>query len=148
MAVIMIDVDNFKHFNDTHGHGAGDEALKAFAGAVLSVTRDSDTVARYGGEEFVVAARHADLEGGLVLAERMRLAIERSPVELGPGRFAPFTASFGVASTEAHDVDRRSLMNAADVALYRAKESGRNRVEAATASTDGQPMRQALTPAE
>lgn len=133
LAVIMIDIDHFKQFNDTHGHPSGDEALKAFASAVLSVARDSDTVARYGGEEFVIAARHSDLDGGVDLAERIRQVVERTPVELGPDRLTRITASFGVASTASHGTDRLTLMKAADEALYRAKHNGRNRVEAATA---------------
>ena len=131
VGVIMIDLDHFKEFNDTHGHPAGDEALKVFARAALTVLRDSDTLARYGGEEFVVAVRDADLDATAVVAERLRLAVEHSSVEVGLGRYANFTASFGVAATTLHGSDRLMLLKAADRALYRAKRLGRNQVSVA-----------------
>lgn len=131
LAIIMIDVDHFKRFNDAHGHPGGDEALKAFARAVRSSVRSSDVIARYGGEEFVVCARHTSMEDAVSLAEKIRIAVEQTVVELGPGRFARMTASFGVASTADRRLDRLSLLRTADEALYEAKEAGRNRVVAA-----------------
>lgn len=128
MGVIMIDLDHFKAFNDEHGHAAGDEALRAFARAALTVLRDSDTLARYGGEEFVVAVRGGDMDGTAAVAERLRAAVEGMSIEVGPGHFATVTASFGVASTTALEHDRIALLRAADRALYRAKRQGRNRV--------------------
>lgn len=133
MGVIMIDLDHFKAFNDEHGHPAGDEALRAFARAALTVLRDSDTLARYGGEEFVVAVRGAGLEEAAAVAERLRAAVEGTSVEVGLGRYASITASFGVASTTLHGGDRLTLLKAADRAMYRAKRAGRNRVELAGA---------------
>lgn len=131
LAIIMIDVDHFKRFNDAHGHPGGDEALKAFARAVRSSVRSSDVIARYGGEEFVICARHTSIEDAVSLAEKIRVAVEHTVVELGPGRFARITASFGVASTADRRLDRLSLLRTADEALYQAKEAGRNRVVAA-----------------
>lgn len=130
LSVLMIDFDHFKAFNDTHGHPAGDEALRAFARVIGGSIRASDVAARYGGEEFIVALRHADIEEAQAIAEKLRAAVEQMVVELGPGRYARITASFGVASTSPHVQDQKSLVSLADAALYRAKEGGRNRVEA------------------
>ncbi|MEO6207445.1 MAG: sensor domain-containing diguanylate cyclase, partial [Candidatus Limnocylindrales bacterium] len=131
VSIVMIDIDHFKKLNDTHGHPGGDEALKAFARAVTGAVRESDTIARYGGEEFVVLLRDTDLAGATIAAEKIRAAVERTVVEIGPNRTARMTASFGTASTSANGNDRMLLMRIADAALYRAKESGRNRVVAA-----------------
>lgn len=137
LAVIMIDLDHFKGFNDVHGHPGGDEALRAFARALRTSLRASDVVARYGGEEFVVCARRASLDEARGLAEKIRIAVEQTVVELGPGRFARMTASFGVAGTADRRLDRQALMRAADEALYQAKAEGRNRVVTAATATDG-----------
>jgi len=145
LGVVMIDLDRFKAFNDEYGHPAGDEALRAFARAALTVLRDSDTLARYGGEEFVVAVRGAGLEETTVVAERLRAAVEGASVEVGPGRYATITASLGVASTTLHGFDRLTLLKAAERALYRAKRSGRNRVEAAGAARVNQRERASRT---
>jgi len=128
ISLIMLDIDHFKRFNDTHGHPAGDEALRSFANLLRSSVRESDTVARYGGEEFMVLLRGADLDAASSMAEKLRIAIEGFVVVLGPGRFARLTASLGVASTVAHGHDRTALVSIVDQALYRAKELGRNRV--------------------
>lgn len=133
LGVVMIDLDRFKAFNDEYGHPAGDEALRAFARAALTVLRDSDTLARYGGEEFVVAVRGAGLDEARDVAERLRAAVEGASIEVSPGRYATVTASLGVASTTLYGFDRLALLKAADRALYRAKRAGRNRVEAAGA---------------
>ncbi len=136
LSVVMIDIDHFKTFNDTHGHPAGDEALRTFARVVGGAIRSSDVAARYGGEEFIVALRHAGIQEANALAERIRIAVEQAIVELGPGRYARITASFGVASTEMNVHDQKSLVSLADAALYRAKEAGRNRVELAPSAKD------------
>lgn len=137
LGVIMIDLDHFKEFNDAHGHPSGDEALRVFARVALTVLRDSDTLARYGGEEFVVAVRDADLDATAVVAERLRAAVEHGSVEVGLGRYASFTASFGVAATTLHGTDRLALLKSADRALYRAKRQGRNQVVVAGAPRMG-----------
>lgn len=152
IGVIAIDLDHFKQFNDTHGHPAGDEALRAFARACLGILRDADTIARVGGEEFCVAVRGADLEAAARIAEKLRVAAEHLSIEIGPGRFASLTASFGVASTAEHGWDRKRLLRVADKALYAAKRAGRNvvrsgdsqapattRSRAAKAEPDGRP---------
>jgi len=139
VSVVMIDIDHFKKLNDTYGHPAGDEALKGFARTVTGAVRESDTIARYGGEEFVVLLRDTDLAGATIAAEKIRAAVERTVFEIGPNRTARMTASFGTASTSAHGNDRMLLMRTADAALYRAKESGRNRVVAADSAFGSPP---------
>ncbi len=132
LALILVDVDHFKAINDVHGHLAGDEALRVTALALRETVRKEDVLARYGGDEFVVLARETDLAGGRVLADRLRLAVERRrcPWE---GRELPLTASAGVAvSTRTGDFEpgrsERTLMAWADRALYLAKQAGRNTV--------------------
>lgn len=137
LAVVMIDLDHFKTFNDEHGHPAGDEALRVFSRIVRSLVRESDVVSRYGGEEFILAFRKTTLADAETKAEQIRAAIEQTVIEIGPGRYARMSASFGVAATEGKAIDRKSLVSLADAALYRAKELGRNRVESApTAEAD------------
>jgi diguanylate cyclase (GGDEF)-like protein len=136
LSVVMVDIDHFKNFNDTHGHPAGDEALRTFARVLGGSIRASDVAARYGGEEFIIALRHAGIDEAQAIAEKLRLAVEQSVVELGPGRYARITASFGVASTGLHIQDQKTLVSLADAALYSAKELGRNRVELAPTAKD------------
>jgi diguanylate cyclase (GGDEF)-like protein len=135
IAVVMLDVDHFKQFNDTYGHPAGDEALRALSRTMRGVIRASDVVARYGGEEFIIALHHATLKEATMVAEKIREAVEHTVVEIGPGRYGRITVSLGVAATDAHHADRKGLVSLADAALYRAKHGGRNRVEAAPSAT-------------
>lgn len=130
LGLVLLDLDAFKHFNDTHGHPAGDLALKTFADTVLEAVRESDTVARYGGEEFVIAVPGADLTSTMRLAEKVRNGVAQMVVEVGPGRYARMTVSGGVANTSVHGYDRLQIMRTADKALYRAKGQGRNCVMA------------------
>ncbi|HEU4595421.1 MAG TPA: sensor domain-containing diguanylate cyclase [Pyrinomonadaceae bacterium] len=124
VSLIMLDVDRFKLVNDTHGHDAGDVALRIIAGALREEVRGVDTAARYGGEEFAVILPQANLEGALLVAERLRARIEKTEV---PG-IGPITASFGVATFPQHASSRELLVTTADRALYQAKRTGRNRV--------------------
>ena len=123
-SVAIMDIDHFKRVNDTYGHSAGDLVLEAMARILRQCTRDADLVARMGGEEFVVVCRHAGIERCQVVAEKIRVAIEAHDFS-GIGRV---TASFGVAVFDKND-SIASLMARADVAVYRAKAGGRNRVE-------------------
>lgn len=131
LGVIMMDIDHFKQFNDTHGHPAGDEALRAFGRVVRSALRASDVVARYGGEEFIVALPGAGQEETRRVAEKLRAAVAEMVIEIGPGRYARTTISLGVVATDEQRLDRKGLVAMADAALYRAKEGGRNRVATA-----------------
>jgi diguanylate cyclase (GGDEF)-like protein len=126
LCAAMVDLDHFKSVNDRYGHGVGDDVLIAAAGALKAHSRPYDIVARYGGEEFVLLLPGTSLEGGVECAGRLRAAIEAMTVANYPHRM---TASLGVALLDAGE-DADALVGRADAALYRAKENGRNRVEA------------------
>lgn len=128
-SVIMLDLDWFKAVNDSLGHVAGDELLKALALLCARSLREDDVFARYGGEEFVVVAPYTGPTEALQLAERIRLSVESERFEATGG--ARVTASFGVASSTTAGLD--DLLARADAALYAAKQGGRNRVELAAA---------------
>jgi len=128
LAVLMLDVDHFKEFNDRQGHPAGDEALKAFGAVLRSCMRAGDTAARYGGEEFAVLLKGADGTVAATVAERIRARTEATIISLGPGITDHITVSIGISIAPDQGLDRVSLMHIADEALYRAKEEGRNRV--------------------
>ncbi len=123
-ALAMFDIDHFKHFNDTWGHEAGDEVLAEVARTVSTQLRDTDHVGRWGGEEFMVLATNTAPEGAAHLAERLRAAIAALEIR----DYGRVTASFGLAVHQAGE-QRRELVKRADLALYAAKEGGRNRVE-------------------
>ena len=129
VAVVMIDVDNFKNINDTHGHPVGDEVLRHLSDLLRIELRPHDVLARFGGEEFVLVLDDVDLAQALGLAERLRQRIEDAavPVEAAMVRF---TASLGVACSDQRGYDLVPLISAGDAALYQAKRAGRNRVVA------------------
>lgn len=128
LALIMIDIDAFKAFNDTYGHSAGDEALKRVAGALASALRSSDVVARYGGEEFVAVLPDVTLEGATLTVERMRAAIELLDIPHGGSAHGRVTGSFGAAvGFLGKSAEARDLLQAADESMYAAKDFGRNR---------------------
>jgi diguanylate cyclase (GGDEF)-like protein len=126
LSLLVIDIDHFKSINDSHGHPAGDALLKAVVGALAKELRREDTLARYGGDELVVILRNTNSRGAAQLAERLRQQIADSsyPVERAT---LHTTISVGVAELEAGGTADQ-LLEAADAALYRAKEAGRNRV--------------------
>jgi diguanylate cyclase (GGDEF)-like protein len=130
VAIVLIDLDDFKAINDRYGHQAGDEALLALAEVLRQVTRDVDLPARIGGEEFAVLAPESDEEGAAVLAERLRSSIEEVRLAAGGG-IVSLTASFGVAATPP-DVSAEVLLHVADRALYEAKRLGKNRTVRST----------------
>jgi two-component system cell cycle response regulator len=134
VAALMLDIDRFKSINDTYGHEAGDEVLKAFAERIRTHTRGIDIVARYGGEEIVIILPDAEAEGAYAIAERIRERIEAVPFSIQRDtRTVPVTVSIGVAWRRAEDAGPADMLKRADLALYRAKSTGRNRVEAAAA---------------
>jgi diguanylate cyclase (GGDEF)-like protein/PAS domain S-box-containing protein len=128
LAAFMIDIDHFKMVNDTYGHSAGDDVLKAVAEVLINSLRKTDFVARYGGEEFVVLLLEADLKSAAKHAERVRAAISQHPFRIKNGRLLRISSSIGVASFPQCASDGQSLLAVADAALYNAKHSGRNRV--------------------
>jgi two-component system cell cycle response regulator len=125
LAMILMDVDHFKQYNDTYGHQAGDEVLRQVAQILSAHVREGDFVARYGGEEFVIVLPRTDLESAVAVAERLREAVQSAE-----WRLRPVTGSFGVACIRPDMETRQELIEAADQALYQAKKNGRNRVEA------------------
>ncbi len=129
LAVVILDVDHFKKVNDTYGHLGGDAVLVAFSQLLKLEIRPEDVLARYGGEEFVLLLRGATTEQGLELAERLREKVQQMVVPFD-GKEVRITSSGGVASLSEPGMapEREALLAAADARLYRAKQSGRNRV--------------------
>ena len=127
LSLIMIDGDHFKNINDNYGHLCGDAILKHLAELFQScLCRSGDVVARYGGEEFAVILSNTDVQGAAIVAERIRKKVMETPLSW-EGNVIPMTISVGVASLIPDmDNDLNSLIHAADQALYKAKESGRN----------------------
>lgn len=132
LGLVMFDIDHFKEVNDNHGHLCGDAVLKQLAARVSGLLRPEQVFARLGGEEFGILCPETSLDGGLALAEKLRTLFETSPYEIGR-RPIQVTCSFGVAEAAAGMRGFDDLVEAADRALYRAKNQGRNRVEAAPA---------------
>ena len=136
LSVLIVDVDHFKQFNDAFGHQAGDECLRRI-GDVLrdAASRPGDLAARYGGEEFVVILAQTEPEGAHVVAEEVRAAVERLGIRAPMSPTGTVTVSAGVASIVPTEESTPALLvGAADFALYRAKQDGRNRVACAPAS--------------
>lgn len=129
--LITLDIDHFKRVNDTHGHEAGDDAIKGIARVLQQGTRGIDLAARIGGEEFAVILTETNLAGAMDVAERLRLAVKTVEVP-GVGQIA---ASFGVAECPTQAETARELLARADVALYDAKRQGRDRVAQASEVT-------------
>jgi diguanylate cyclase (GGDEF)-like protein len=131
-SVVMMDVDDFKKLNDEHGHLIGDRVLRSIANTVKAQLRGVDTASRYGGEEIAVILPRSDMVSGYNVGERIRAAIAESRVttDSDPPKVLSVTASFGVASyPESKAADGEDLIRRADRALYRAKKTGKNRVE-------------------
>jgi diguanylate cyclase (GGDEF)-like protein len=129
----MLDVDLFKLFNDTYGHQKGDAALRAVAESIKTcVQRPSDLVARYGGEEFAVLLPQTDYAGALVIAEKIRSNIFNLNLPHKKSEYGFLTVSVGAAHVRPRLINHPStLIQAADCALYAAKEAGRNRISGA-----------------
>jgi diguanylate cyclase (GGDEF)-like protein len=135
LSVVLTDLDDFKLINDSFGHHAGDEVLLAFADLLRAHGRGVDVAARLGGEEFAILLPETGVEGASVVAERLRHSLSDRRIRIGEKKEVTVTASFGVAEhEEGQSVDE--LLRAADSALYRAKELGKNRVEGAVEQPD------------
>jgi diguanylate cyclase (GGDEF)-like protein len=126
-AVLLCDVDHFKGVNDTYGHPVGDEVLRQVARVLKANCRKIDIPARYGGEEFAVVLEATEEAGAIQLANRIREDVAALVIDSDKGKFQ-VTMSIGVATFPADARDRAALIERADLALYHAKESGRNRV--------------------
>lgn len=127
LVVAILDIDNFKNINDTYGHLVGDRALNHVATQIKQALRACDIVMRYGGEEFVVILPNTDEISGFVALERVRERISKKPVKVG-NQTIKLTVSIGLREI-AHDEDAMTAIEKADLALYQAKRSGKNRVE-------------------
>ena len=126
-SVLVIDIDHFKEYNDTYGHLAGDEVLSRLATVFKESVRSCDYVARYGGEEFILVLPEIGPEDGVKAAERIRKKVAKESFA-GDGKPIQVTVSVGVASYPKDGDDSQSIIRHADTALYKSKESGRNRV--------------------
>lgn len=135
LACLMLDIDHFKRINDTYGHAAGDAVLRQLAEILMNASRAEDMVFRYGGEEFVAVLTNASLRVATQIGERIRTIVERATF-LWDNQRIPVTLSIGAAVSAGSDTDSHALIQAADSALYQAKESGRNRVVAARPDGD------------
>lgn len=129
LSLLMVDVDNFKQYNDSHGHVKGDDCLRKVAGAVASEMRSNDLVARYGGEEFAVILPNQSLKGAAIVAERIRHRVERLQLPSNHAGEPCVTVSIGAATAlPGPGTELAQLIQTADSALYRAKHLGRNRI--------------------
>ncbi|HEY6188053.1 MAG TPA: GGDEF domain-containing response regulator [Pyrinomonadaceae bacterium] len=133
-SLLLVDIDFLKKINDAHGHSAGDVVIRHVASALVELSRDNDTAARLGGEEFALLLAGADDKKALAAAERLRYVISHEPLE-GIG---VVTVSLGVAACPMHARSERTLYAASDVALYRAKNEGRDRSALAPAFNPAQ----------
>ncbi|MEB2846078.1 PleD family two-component system response regulator [Rhizobiales bacterium RZME27] len=131
LSICLVDIDRFKQVNDTYGHDVGDEVLKEFASRIRSTVRGADLACRYGGEEFVVVMPDTDPAQAATIAERLRAMVETQPFHIRSlGINLTVTASLGIAGNEPGVETPDQLLKQADLALYEAKNGGRNRVVA------------------
>jgi len=136
LTLILLDIDHFKKVNDTYGHPAGDAVLKVISAIIQKTVRESDLVARYGGEEFAAILPETDLQGGAILAERLRRAVEAVDIPVD-GQTIKVTISLGVTTynLSSDSSEKAALIAAADKGLYHSKESGRNKLSIVNMAT-------------
>ncbi|RLA79931.1 MAG: diguanylate cyclase response regulator [Epsilonproteobacteria bacterium] len=128
-SVIMLDIDKFKHVNDTYGHNIGDEVIINLSVQLQELTRNSDIICRYGGEEFVILLPDTCVKGAVVISEKIRETVEQLTLTFDENKNINYTVSIGVSEVNvADDLNIEASLIRADEALYEAKESGRNRV--------------------
>ena len=127
LCAIMIDIDYFKKSNDTYGHAIGDKVLKTVASIIKEHLREYDIPSRYGGEEFCILLPHTTIQEAQIVAERLRSAVESTKIELDSKQSINLTISLGLSELDIKDMPEDLYMKA-DSALYKAKESGRNKV--------------------
>lgn len=144
LAVLMLDIDDFKHINDTHGHAAGDRVLVTFAEALRDMLRDDDLLGRLGGEEFAVILEKTDAVEARAIAERIRAHVEALGIVIEDGTILRITVSGGIATGTLRDLaNLDTLLEQADRALYRAKATGKNRIADLADHPDTAPHRSA-----
>jgi diguanylate cyclase (GGDEF)-like protein len=125
LTVTMLDIDHFKKINDSHGHAAGDEVLRSLAGKLRNAIRLPDTIGRFGGEEFLIVLPHSTSKAAVEQAGRLCEQIRLSPIQIGDKEIS-VTVSMGIAQYKIHKEDWQTLINRADIALYQAKNNGRD----------------------
>lgn len=129
LTVVMLDIDKFKKVNDTYGHDVGDNIIISIANILLEITRKSDLACRFGGEEFILLLPETSLEGSIVIAEKIRKKVASFSLVLKDAREVGVTVSIGVSQIDMqHDLSIEPAIKRADIALYKAKENGRNKV--------------------
>jgi diguanylate cyclase (GGDEF)-like protein len=129
LTVVMLDIDKFKEVNDTYGHNVGDDIIISLANILLEMTRKSDLACRFGGEEFILLLPETSLEGAMVIAEKIRKKVESFSLHLEDEREVNVTVSLGVSQVDTeNDLSIESAIKRADIALYKAKEKGRDKV--------------------
>jgi diguanylate cyclase (GGDEF)-like protein len=143
--LLMLDVDYFKKINDAYGHDSGDRVLQVIAGTARKEMRQSDVLARFGGEEFIALLPETHIQDAMIIAERIRQRIQQEYLCLKPDQPLSFTVSIGVAELKSHKQQLDELVKQADIALYQAKENGRNCVVRYHPSMSAQPK---LAPAK
>jgi diguanylate cyclase (GGDEF)-like protein/PAS domain S-box-containing protein len=131
LSLMMLDADRFKNINDTFGHDVGDKVLKKLSITAASMLRDEDIFGRIGGEEFAALLPETDIKEAFTVADRLRKAIEELSIPMSDTKEISFTVSIGVSQLKQNDEDVESLLKRADDVLYKAKNTGRNRVESA-----------------
>ena len=131
LSCLMLDIDHFKQINDNFSHAAGDAVLRSLADILRNTARAEDMIFRYGGEEFAAVLTNAPLRIALQIGERIREQVEKTVFEW-EGQVIPVTLSIGAAIANSSMLASQALIQAADTALYQAKENGRNRVVAAS----------------
>lgn len=141
LSVVMLDLDDFKEINDSHGHLTGDRVLREVGRVLMSESREVDEPARYGGEEFAIALPETRIDGAVEVGERIRKRLDRMriPLDGGAGEIA-VRASVGVAGSPEQQPEVRSLIKSADQALYRAKQQGKNRTASAAERRPTEPV--------
>ncbi|BAL26863.1 diguanylate cyclase [Azoarcus sp. KH32C] len=143
---IMADIDHFKRINDSYGHAVGDEVLREVANRIQEGLREYDMLGRYGGEEFLVMLPNSDLAAVALVAERLRWAVGSREIILASGEALTVTISMGAACAVDGSLAEQEVIHQADVALYRAKELGRNRVEVYATPADAAHSTPSLRP--
>ena len=139
-ALVMIDVDNFKLFNDVYGHVVGDRVLQRVASLLNSVLRRSDAIGRYGGDEFIVIMPGSDVQSAVPLIERLQDSLESHSLHVGDGQDVPIKMSYGVATFPFDGRGVGELLAAADANLYRSKQRGGDRITASGSDDSLRPM--------
>ncbi len=128
-AIMMLDIDKFKNINDTYGHKIGDDMIILLSNKLRECSRKSDIVSRWGGEEFVILLPHTNLDGALIIAQKLRVTVENLVLHVQEDTELKCTVSIGISMVDnANDLNVEASINRADEALYEAKDSGRNKI--------------------